>query len=56
MCEVKAMNCYKCDKHYANVLSLLNHLYKTHNDYKLDIDDPRITKYNHHFDKGGMID
>jgi len=50
------MNCYKCDKPYANVLSLLNHLYKTHNIYDKDINDPRISKFNHHFDRAGMLD
>jgi len=50
------MNCYKCDKEYANVLSLLNHLYKTHNIYALDINDPYINHDKHYFGRGGMLE
>jgi len=49
MYEVK---CYKCGKLYANKLSLQTHLYRVHNDWKLDIDDPFIP-IGSKFNRGG---
>jgi len=51
MYEVK---CYKCGKQYANKLSLQTHLYRVHNDWKLDIDDPFIP-IGSKFNRGGML-
>jgi len=48
--------CYKCGKNYATVLSLQTHIYRTHNDYKLDINDPYINHFTHKFGRGGMLE